>query len=112
NALEAARLYAEAFPNRRQPDRRTFIRIHQRLRENGSFAHQRRPGRPRSIAPDLEERVLERVDINPGTSTRRIAMQERISASSVRRILHRALLYPYHIQRVQGLKNTDFLLRL
>ena len=32
NALDAARLYAEAFPNRRHPDSRTFTRIHQSLR--------------------------------------------------------------------------------
>ena len=39
-------------------------------------------------------------------------MQEKISASSVWRILDHQLLYPYHIQRVQGLKNKDFLPRL
>ena len=39
-------------------------------------------------------------------------MQEGINASSVWRILHHQLLYPYHIQRVQTLKNTDFLPRL
>ncbi|KAJ8885961.1 hypothetical protein PR048_012167 [Dryococelus australis] len=58
NSLEAARLYAETFPHRRHPERRTFIRIHQRLREYGTFAHNQRPGRPRSIAPDVEERIL------------------------------------------------------
>ena len=78
NALEAARLYAEAFPNRRHPDSRTFTRIHQRLRENGSFRHQERPGRPKTLAFDVDERVLERVDVNQGTSTRRVAMQEGI----------------------------------
>jgi aminoglycoside/choline kinase family phosphotransferase len=36
NALEAARLYQEAFPHRRQPDSRTFTRVHQRLREQGA----------------------------------------------------------------------------
>ena len=37
----------------------------------------------KTLAPDVEEHVLERVDVNPGTSTRRVAMQEGISASSV-----------------------------
>ena len=63
------------------------------LRENGSFSHQELPRRPNNLAPDVEERLFERVDVNPGTSTRRVAMQEG--------------LYPYHIQRVQGLSNTD-----
>ena len=83
NALEAARFYAEVFPNRRHPDSRTFTKILQRLRGNGSVRHQERPNRPITLAPDVEERVLERVDVNPGTSTRRVAMQDRISASSL-----------------------------
>ena len=37
NAFEAARLYAEAFPNRRHPDSLTFTRIYQRLREKSPF---------------------------------------------------------------------------
>ena len=36
-------------------------------------------------------------------------MQEGISASSVWRILHYQLLYPYHVQRAQGLKSRDVL---
>ena len=39
-------------------------------------------------------------------------MQEGISASSVWRILHHQLLCPYHIQRFQVIKITDFLPRL
>jgi hypothetical protein len=89
NALEAARLYQEALPLRRQPDSRTFTRVHQRLREYGSFAHGGRAGRPKSVTPDVEERVLQRVTQSPGTSTRRIAAQKSVlSRSSVWRILH------------------------
>ncbi|KAJ8896097.1 hypothetical protein PR048_001439 [Dryococelus australis] len=84
NALGAARLYAEVFPHRRHPDRLS------------------------SITSNIEERG----DVNPGTSTRRMTMQQGISAISVWRILHSQLLYPYQIQRVQGLKNTDLLPRL
>ena len=98
-------LYAGAFPNWRHPDSRTFTRIHQRLRENGSLRHKEQPCRPKTLPPDVEERV----DVNPGTSTKRVAMQEEIGASSVRRILHHQLLYPYNIQCVPNLKNTDFL---
>ena len=39
-------------------------------------------------------------------------MKEGISASSAWRILHHQLLQPYHIQRIQDHKNTDFLPRL
>jgi hypothetical protein len=53
NAFEAARLYQEAFPHRRQPDSRTFTVVHQRLREYGSFPHGGRAGRPKSVTPDV-----------------------------------------------------------
>jgi hypothetical protein len=46
NAPEAARLHQEAFPRRRQPDNRTFTRVHQQLREYGNFAHGGREVRP------------------------------------------------------------------
>jgi hypothetical protein len=43
-----------------------------------------RAGRPKSVTPDVEGRVLQRVAQSPGTSTRRIAAQERVlSRSSV-----------------------------
>ena len=39
-------------------------------------------------------------------------MQEGISARTLWRILHHPILYSYHIQRVHGLNNTDFLPKL
>jgi hypothetical protein len=78
----------------RLPDSRTFTRVYQRLTEHGSFAHGGRAVRPKSVTPDVEERVLQRLVQSPETSTRRIAAQERVlSRSSVWRILHRQLLY-------------------
>ena len=35
NAAQAVRFYADRFPNRRVPDRRTFIRVDRSLRETG-----------------------------------------------------------------------------
>ena len=109
NAAEAARLYTVSYPNRRHPDRRMFSRIHQRLCERGSFDVAPREGRPRTVrTPALEERVLQRVDEEPGTSTRRIALAEHVSRNSVWRILHVGLLRPYHLQRVQALGDNDY----
>lgn len=113
NAREAARLYQETYPGRRHPESRTFTRVHQRLRENGCFAYGRAVGRPARITPEVEDMVLEAVQLSPGTSTRRIATQVPVlSHSSVWRILHRNLLYPYHLQRVQCLNDADFLPRV
>lgn len=111
SALQASRLYAETYPDRRHPDRKLFIKIHQRLSETGSFRplnHSR--GRPVSVrSPEVEEMVLEAVHENPELSTRRIAQQHGVRChSTVWKILNDQLLYPYHLQRVQALLPCDF----
>lgn len=52
--------------------------------------------------------MLDRIEEDPSLSTRIIANQEGSSQSTVWRILHEMLLYPYHIQRVQALEERDF----
>lgn len=37
NSLEARRLYCQQFPDRRLPNRKTFERVDQRLRETGKL---------------------------------------------------------------------------
>nr|CAH7743487.1 unnamed protein product [Callosobruchus chinensis] len=37
NGLEASRSYAEMYPQRQHPSHKIFSRLHQRLRECGSF---------------------------------------------------------------------------
>lgn len=114
NGREARRLYVAAYPNRRAPSHKLFARIHTRLRETGTFSPRPRDrGRERFVrTPAVEERILHRVEENPGTSIRRIANMERVSPASVWRTVHEQLLYPYHIQRVQALNPTDYEQRL
>ena len=104
SAHEARRLYQETFPNRRLPCSRTFSRIAQRLRERGTFILVIE-GTARTV--QQEQRILAHVTANTGTSTRRISSAEGINCSIVWRILHEDRLYPYHLQRVQGLKMED-----
>jgi hypothetical protein len=111
NAAEARRIYSERYPRRDLPCERTFSRIHQRLQETGSFGRQTADvGRPRTVrTAELEDRVLQHVANDPSASTRRIAAREGVSGhATVWRILHQNLLYPYHLQRVQGLAEADF----
>lgn len=114
NAAEARRIYQERFPNREIPSERTFTRLHARLCETGTLtAHAERVGRPRVImTQQLEEAILQAVEDDPSTSTRRLSLQFNISHQSVWRVLHVNLLYPYHIQRVQALLPRDFPARL
>lgn len=114
NSRAAQRLYQETFPQRRCPSRKMFTNVDRHLRETGSFSPVTHDiGLPRtSRTHDAEEQVLSIVMEAPETSTRQIAAVTRISQPTVWRILHEANLYPYHIQRVQGLAEADFQPRL
>ncbi|KMQ83534.1 hypothetical protein RF55_19752 [Lasius niger] len=74
NSLQAKRLYSEQFPNRRIPDRKTFVNIHQRFHDTGAFKSNGGSGRPMTIRTvELEENVLNMVEEDPSTFTRKIA---------------------------------------
>lgn len=108
NGRAAQRLYAERYPNRQIPCHAFFARVHQRLSTTGSFDGGR-PERERSVrTPDNEEAVLNLVEDNPGLSTRDIARHVGISQPTAWRILRSQNLHPYHIQRVQLLREQDF----
>jgi len=108
SAHEARRLCQETFQNRRLPCSRTFSRIAQRLRERGKFIPTIEGGRPRTArAVQQEQRILDHVAANPGTSTRTISAADGVHRNTVWRILHEDRLYPYHLQRLQGLKLED-----
>lgn len=88
NARAAAREYALRFPNRRPPNRETFSNTHRRFREGTLFTETDRPGNLQHDAV-AEELILDAVNENPTTSTRRIAAQVGVSQSKVWRVLHK-----------------------
>nr|CAH7750796.1 unnamed protein product [Callosobruchus chinensis] len=67
-------LYHERYPQRAVPAVRTFIRIHARLSETGSFKRSTvvigRPAIVRTV--QMEEAVLNEIEKNPETSTRKM----------------------------------------
>ena len=88
-----------------------FQRLDQRLRETGSLrANMSETGRPRSVTPDVEEVILGVVEEEPSVSScsRAIARRVQLSQSTVLRILHEQLFYPFHPQRVQCLNPDDY----
>ncbi|XP_026825139.1 uncharacterized protein LOC113561863 [Ooceraea biroi] len=107
NALAAKRLYAERFPERQHPLRRTILRNVQRLRETGSLLSNVRPGRAVHLHVRDEERILREFERNPGYSVRRAANTLGISKDVIHRTLQRNRLHPYHYQRVQQLLPGD-----
>lgn len=109
NAAEARRLYQERFPNRRCPDRKTFENIHRLLCEYGTFKPRGgNGGRPRSTTPEEEEEILDSVEDTPQISTRQVARQVAIPHWIVWKVLREQGLYPYHLQPVQALLQTDY----
>lgn len=111
---EAKRLYQERFPDRQQPDRKTFAAVFRRLAETGSLLpNVDGKGKQREIrTPELEENVLQRVGEEPNVSTRQLGKTLRVGHATVWRILKEQLLHPYHLQRVQALGPADFPARL
>lgn len=68
------KLDGERYPNRGQPNEKTFVRLHDPLRETGSFnPMMQNCGRPQSTRSlVMEERVLQIVEGNPQVRTREV----------------------------------------
>nr|CAH7751600.1 unnamed protein product [Callosobruchus chinensis]CAH7754316.1 unnamed protein product [Callosobruchus chinensis] len=114
NAHAARRIYHERFSQRAVPAVRTFIRIHARLSETGSFKRSTivigRSAIVRTV--QVDEAVLNEIERNPETSTRKIVHELNITHVTEWQILRHQQLYPYHFcnwLRNQILKNPNFL---
>lgn len=107
NASESVREYIRRFPDRRIPDRKTFIRVHQCLRENGRFPTNGRLVGNFMQDVGLEEVVLERVSEDPRISTRTLAREFGVSQTFVSKLLRKEGLHPFHFKRVQKLEPRD-----
>lgn len=112
NGSAAARRYNELYPNRRQPNRKLFQILFQRLKEHGSFKVRHHAGRPASLTVAEEEDILRRVEENPEISIRRLSAATAIPRTSIHRVIRAQLLHPYHHTNVQELLPTDLPLRL
>lgn len=110
NFNAAVRLYAERYPARRHPVRSVLVRLDRRLRETGSVAANNVDrGRPRTRrTPEFEEEVLQMVDDDPGSSTRKIGRLVEVNHTTVHQILADEHLYPYHMTKVQALHPEDY----
>ncbi|KAL4126443.1 hypothetical protein QTP88_010665 [Uroleucon formosanum] len=96
--------YENRFPGRRVPAPAMFARIHQALRDRGTFRRSLREGVHNA---DLEREILDEVNRDPETSTRALACQFGVHHTTVWRTINREGLYPYYFLRVHGLENTD-----
>lgn len=116
NARLTCRVYRERFPDRQRfPTHGLITRLVNRARESGYVGLNRieRAGRPRDVRTvQLEERVIDAVHAEPGTSTRRLERRLHVSRTMINKITRTEKLHPYHKQRVQDLEGGDRELRL
>ena len=97
------------FRGRIVPDHHTFTATVQHLRDNGEYRPQmtdrgrQRTGRTLAAEPE----ILNMVEENPSISVRRLSYRVGVSPFVVWRTLREQGLHPYHLQRVQALKEAD-----
>jgi len=108
NARAAVQEYQRRFPDRRNPPRSVFKRIHQTLRDTGSLPSVSLQSEREAVRTiNTRENILQMVQSSPRLSTRRMASRIGVSRMHVWRTLHEEDLYPYHDQRVQHLEPGD-----
>uniref|UniRef100_V5GM36 DUF4817 domain-containing protein n=1 Tax=Anoplophora glabripennis TaxID=217634 RepID=V5GM36_ANOGL len=103
------RRYAQKFPRRFHPSAR-FVYLTQRARDTGKLQENRgnHAGRARPLRMmQAEEEILDIVEENPTTSTRKISHQVNVSQSKVWQTFREKQLYPFHIQRAHALLPED-----
>lgn len=113
NATAAVEEYRRRFQHRRIPGKNVFIRIFNRLCESGTLpsANITSERATRQSLQEIES-ILDLVEDDATTSSRRIATQLVIPQKRVIKTLHEQGLHPYHVQRVQHLQPEDYVRRM
>ena len=110
NASAAAEEYRRRYQDRRHPDGRVFVRVHQHLRDKGTF-----PGiTPTAERVGAENRhgIVQMARRSPRISTRRLSSRLGVPHTTVWRTLRKEGLHPYHLHKAQHLKPEDYERRL
>lgn len=112
NALLAKRQYQERYPERRQPERKTFEKLMERFQRTGSVAYNKNTRKKRVLTEENQLNVLLTVAENPHIGQRSISLEVDVEQRSVQRILKAHKMHPYHIQLFQELFPEDYQRRL
>ncbi|GFV50576.1 DUF4817 domain-containing protein [Trichonephila clavipes] len=112
NGRAALRMYHAQFPDRRMPDHRIFQRLYRQFHETRSFHVTRHDaGRRRTVRIQSPKESILNV-VASESESRAVAHHVSVSHQTVCRVLNENHLHPFHFQRVQDLKLTEYLLRL
>jgi hypothetical protein len=110
NLREAARLYAERYPDRLVPDYKIFGRLEQNLRNNSEAFNQRKGKSIRKSVSTNENvaNVLQFFEEQPEQSIRQASIQLDISYGTIQRILSQNKFHDYKPHNLQLLTENDF----
>ena len=92
---------------RTPPTRNGFLRWHEQFLTAGNMAHIGGNGRPRISDGEIKN-VRSLFENNPRLSTRQAESLLNMSRSTIQRVSRKCLfLYPYKMQNLHGISNTD-----
>jgi len=110
NSRQAARLYADRYPNRYHPHHNYVFRLLRGLSENGQFPsneiRQRQP-RPNNFDEDTELQVMAYIRAYPRSSIRHVSREIGVSVGAVHKILKKNKMHAYKPEFVQHLRIGD-----
>lgn len=109
NSRAAVKEYKRRFPNRKLPSRSIFSRVHQRLRETGSF-HKKSKKKAINQKPDGQQEDGE-VEDGPKVNDNQHSQENDATSLEIQQIIHRGSQYPYHFRHVQALQPEDYAAR-
>lgn len=114
NFTGAARLYAQRYPEREHPTRKTFQSLVARVRETGQVQphHNKSKEIKRPVTGERGPEIIAAVLQNPHDSIRRISTDSGISPASICRIFKYHKMHPFRMSLHQELSENDYLCRL
>lgn len=108
NVRQAARLYAERYPDRYHPHHNYMGRLIRGLTQHGHFpGHEQRQRRPNNFAEETELQVLAYMRAYPRSSIRHVSREVGRPISTVHKILKKHKMHPYKADFVQHLRIGD-----
>lgn len=109
NEGRAAQEYRRLYENHRDrlPDRNVFVRLRDSMRADVVLLPPRRANAGRQRLRNDEE-ILENMNANPTTSTRRAGFHFQTAHSTVFRVFREDIQHPFHNRTVQNLHDVDY----
>src|SRR3978361_769173 len=112
NAVLAARVYGERYPDRRLPKAKAFEKLKQRFIATGYVRYGKRYRIKRLLTEENELAVLNHITDNSTVSVRNLSNQIDMSDRSIREVLKKHHYHPNHVQKHQELLPADFQSRM